>query len=424
MKKTILQQVAEDVGKAVGNFERAREVARVPRRRPAFLDAQAEGAKWSGGNYEGAQRRGMRNSWVYTAIGMISREVSSAGLQIVRQTRTESDPIQIADHPFETILSRPNPWMGRAWLWQYTVSWLELDGNAYWFHGGNEIWPLPSSSVQVFPGNAERFVDYYEYTANGNVFKIPSEWVIHFQLPNPFDVFRGLSPLAAALLAADSDTAMAYWNGAFFGKDNVMPSAVINLRSGDLNAPIDPADAKTLKDQLHSDYQAARRKTAITTAPGGIDAVLLSWNPKDMDFIQGRQFTKDEIFAIYGIPGGLLDKNSTEANAVTADRIFKEKTIWPLLCLMAEQLTAQLIMPVWGNDQRAEFEDIRPANRLLELQEVTAAGPYLMVDEVRQRYWQAEELPDGAGKQTANSGSFAGAQEAAPPGFFPTKSYP
>jgi len=428
MAKNRLKQIAGNVGQALGTFERQRELARNgrPARRPAFLDATADEKRWTGGNLlaEGAQKRALRNSWVYTAIGMIAREVSAAEFEVTRQAGYDAQPVQIANHPLEQILARPNPWMGQAYLWQYTATWLELSGNAYWVITGAEVWPLPSFAVEVFPGDRERFVDYYQYTANGQQFNIPSEYVVHFQLPNPWDIFRGLSPLAAALLAADSDSAMAYWNGAFFGKDNVMPSSIINLKSGDPNAPIDPADAETLKSQLHSDYQAARRKTAITTAPGGVEAVLLGWNPKDMDFIQGRQFTKEEIFAVYGIPGGLLDRNATEANATTADRIFKEKTVWPLLCLLSEQLTAQLVIPYYGCDLRAGFADIRPANRILELQEVAAAGPYLTKDEVREQYWQKPALPDGAGAQPALTASAPGTPtEGVPPDFF-RQSYP
>ena len=406
------------LGKAVGAFERQRELARARRRRPVFLDAQAAEKRWSGGmlDNEGAQRRALRNSWVYTAVQLIAREVSAAQFHVLQQTNVDDEPLAVPNHPFEQLLARPNPFMGYGYLWQYTALWLLLSGNSYWYMDRREIWPLPAYRVEVFPGDAERFVDTYEYNANGQLFQIPAEYVAHFQLPNPFDVYRGLPPLAAALLAADSDTAMAYWNGSFFGRDNVMPSSIINLKSGDPNAPIDVADAATLKSALRSDYQAARRKTAITTAPGGIEAVLLGWNPKDMDFIQGRQFTKEEIFAVYGIPGGLLDKNATEANATIADRIFKEKTIWPLLCLLAEQLTAQRIIPWYGADYRGTFVDIRPTNRALDLQEVSLAGPYLLVDEVRERYWQLPALAGGQGKQPygaareadANGGFFQG----------------
>jgi len=434
VKRNLLQQIAGDVGKALGTFERQRIVARDGRKRAAFLDAWAESEKWRGGNYlaEGAQRRALTNSWIYTAVGMIAREVSAAEFQVTRQNAVDTEPVQIPSHPLEQLLWRPNPYMGRAYVWQYLTYWLELNGNAYWFVALDwniqngawqktpvEIWPLPAQSVEVIPGDGERFVDCYEYTVGGQIFQIPAEYVVHFQLPNPFDIFRGLSPLVAAMLPTDADLAMARWNGSFFGRDNVMPSAIINLKSGDPNAPIDQADAETLKSALRSEYQAARRKTAITTAPGGVEAVLLGWNPKDMDFIQGRQFTKDEIFAIYGVPGGLLDKNATEANATIADQVFKEKTIWPLLILLAEQLTAQLTIPYYGRDMRAGFADIRPANRALELQEVIASGPYLTVDEVRERYWQRPALPDGAGETPPAAAQPGGAPvEGAPYDFF------
>jgi HK97 family phage portal protein len=390
-----IETIAGVLGKAVGSFERQRALARGKSRRPLFLDAEADEARYQNESHEGAQRRSLRNSWVYSAVTMIAREVAGTEFQITRQSGPDDEPIQIPNHPVEMMLRRPNPQMGRSYLWQYTVMWLELDGNAYWFMSGDEIWPIPSHRIDPVPGDRERFVDYYQYTANGTQFNIPAEYIVQFQFPNPFDIFRGLPPLAGAILAADSDTAMAMWNARFFSRDNVMPSAIINLKSGDPQAPIDSGDAEVLKQSLRNDYQAARRKTVITNAPGGVDVALLGWNPKDMDFISGRQFTKEEIYAIFGFPGGLLDKNATEANAVTADKIFKEKTIWPLLCLIAEQFTAQYVNVYYGEAYKAGFADIRTSNRQMEMQEVAAAGPYLLVNEIRERYWQLEPLPDG-----------------------------
>jgi HK97 family phage portal protein len=293
--------------------------------------------------------------------------------------------------------------MGRSYLWQYSLAWLYLDGNAYWFiqydEAGQplEIWPLPAQEVEIVPGDGARFVDFYRYSANGRAFEIASEYIIHFQFPNPFDVFRGLSPLVAAMLPVDSDLAMAFWNGAFFGRDNVMPSSIINLKPAEGMRQADlEADMQAIKADLRENYGAARRKSLLTSYDA-VQAVLLGWSAKDMDFIAGRQFTKEEIYQILGVPSGLLDKNATEANAALADKIFKEKTIWPVMCMLAEQLTAQLVVPAWGADCEAAFEDIRPANRQLELQEVAAAGGYLTRDEIRLKYWQLPALPDSEG---------------------------
>ncbi len=412
----LLERVASGLGQAYGAYRRGVQQV-LGRGRAAFLSAWAESARWTGGDYQAqaAQRRALMNSWVFTAIGLIVREVSAARFEVVQQSDVDDDPVKLPNHPLEQLVRRPNPFMGRAFLWQYTGYWLELAGNAYWYLGCEEapgslrgvrpveIWPLPARDVEPVPGDAERFVDYYEYTVNGRIYRISAEWIVHFKLPNPFDVFRGLSPLTAAMLPADADMAMARWNGTFFGRDNVMPSAIINLSSGDPTVPINPVDAERLKADLRGEYQAAARKTAITTA-NAVSAVLLGWNPKDMDFIAGRQFTKEEIYAIYGVPSGLLDKNATEANATIADRVLKEKTVWPLLCLIAEQATAQVAMPFYGADLEARFQDIRPVNRAMELQEVAQAGQYLWIDEVRKKYWQLDPLPNGEGQRLPAAG--------------------
>ena len=404
---SILENISASIGRARAAYEKAliSELGHI--KRPAFLAAWAESEKWKGGDLgtrDAAQQRAMQNSWLFTAIGMIAREVSATDLKILQHQELNSEPLDIPDHVFLRIARRPNPVMGRAYLWQYTTNWLCLDGNAYWYlapdEDGNlaEIWPLPSNGVEVWPGDDQRFVDFYRLTVMGQQFDLPAERICHFMFPNPYDVFRGLSPLTAGMLPIDADTAMARWNGAFFGQNNVMPSAIINLSSGNAEIPVDKSDTQDITDRLQTDYQAAQRKTLVTNAPSGMQVNLLGWSAKDMDFLSGRQFTKDEIFSIFGIPGGLLDKNATEANAQTADRIFKEKTIWPILALIAEQITAQVVIPVYGSDYESAFEDIRPTNKSVNLQEATASQGVLTINEVRQKYWKMPPLPDEVGK--------------------------
>jgi HK97 family phage portal protein len=417
----MIARISGGLGRAVGTFQRALQQARSPAVRPGFLTTWAESERWSGGDYgmaEAAQQRALQNSWLYSAVEMVAKEVSAARIQVYRYEVDQEEPVVIPNHPYVKVLRRPNPVMGRSYLWRYTASWLCLAGNSYWFktYGDDgrlkEIWPLPAASVEPWPGNKDRFVDYYEFTINGQRFEIPAEYIVHFQFPNPHDVYRGLSPLVAGMLPVDADTAMARWNGAFFGRNNTMPSAVINLSSGDSSTPVASEDVDRIADQLREEYAAAERKTLVTNAPHQVQVALLGWSAKDMDFLAGRQFTKDEIYAIYNIPGGLMDKNATEANAIVADKIFKEKTIWPLLTLMAEQITAQLIIPDLHNgDYEAIFDDIRPADKQMQIQELGAARGALTVNEVRQRYYSMPALPGSEGEQLYGSADPA----AAPP---------
>lgn len=409
-----IDRVAESLGRALGTFQRARQQARQPPRPRFFEDMSREyqyggwtgGWSWSSGQASdlARSRRAIQNSWVFSCIEMIAREVGSSTFQVVEHHGPDIEDTQVTNHPLEELLAKPNPYMGRAFLWQYSTWWLKLDGNYYWFvlvdddNEPIELWPLPSFAVRPhFSETGPEVIDYYEYQVGGTTYRIPSVYIVHVKRPNPYNPFIGLSELVAAMLPADSDTAMSTWNAAFFGKQNTMPSAIINLSSGDPNMPINPADRTRLEADLIDDYAAHERRTFVTTA-NSVSAELLGWNPKEMDFLQGREFTKSEIFTIYGVHLGVVDPNATEANAKVGLERFKE-TVWALLTLIAEQLTVELVEPFYSwwigaPDLEAAFEDIRPLDKELLMREREAARGVLTVGEIRADYFQKDPLGD------------------------------
>ncbi len=105
-----------------------------------------------------------------------------------------------------------------------------------------------------------------------------------------------------------------------------------------------------------------------------------------MEFVSGRQFSRDEIFQVYGIPSGMMNANSTEANARTARETFLEDTIWPALVRFAAKLTAELA-PFWGSDLVIKPVDVRPRDELALRREIFSAGQFLTVNEMRQKYY-------------------------------------
>ena len=392
--------MAGTMGRAIGTFQR--ELIAINQKvRHEFLGAWAEASKWMGGNWSrpDAQYRAVENSWFFISAEMIAQIISGAEFQVVEYEGEESEPKQIPNHPLELLLRHPNDVMGRAFLWLYSVLWYLLDGNFYWFIAVNErgrpveIWPLPSNQVSVVPGDGENFVKEYCYSINGVDYIIPAEYVVHAKRPNPFDIYRGMSVLVQAMLAVDSDMAMAIYNGKFFGEDNVMPSAVINLSSGDPSQPVSQSDTDRLRNDLRSSYGAMQRKTLITAAQK-VEAVLLGYPNKDMEFLQGRQATKEEIVWTVGIFPGSVDKNATEANAIVAERLTKERIWNGPATMIVEQLTLQLLHPFYGKQYMAQFKDFRVANRVLELDELAAADD-LTMDERRRMFWKEKPLPDG-----------------------------
>lgn len=417
----LLQQIAYQYGSILHAFQQGEE-GNDPLARPKVYKpyTQAMGrsaryqAEYSLAGQEQSQKRALQNSWAYTAITMKAKELSgSVELKIMDWSREDADPIQIKKHDFTKMLRKPNPHMGTSFLWQVTSMWLDLSGNAYWFmvyeedsNNIQEIWPIPSHQIDPVPGEGDKLIDYYKYVVNGREFHIDPDYICHFKLPNPFDIFRGMPPLIAAMMAIDMDLAMSMWNSRLFTRDNVMPSAIINIKPPDPAQPIDEADIDQLKEDLRDEYSAWQRKTAIVTA-GEIQVEKLEWSPMEIDFKGGRDLSKQEIFQIYGIPPGMMDSGATLGNVRLADQIFKEKTLWPLMVLLAEQMTAQIIIPNYHPDYTAEFKDIRPVNRQLELQEYSSASSIMTIDELRKTYFALDPLPDGKGGRLISDGKAA-----------------
>ena len=413
--QSFLERAAYELGKTLRAFRTGASGDDPRGLRPSFLGATAEAGKWKGGQFSGAreeaQRRAIQNSWVYTAINEKAIEISKGRLRVgwVDTVTEEAEIIQ--GHHFERVLRNPNPIMGRALLWQFTHWWMDLDGNSYWFIAPDEdglpgeLWPLPSNAVRVWPGDQDRIVDYFEYQANGAMYKIPAEYICHFKYPHPLDLFRGMAPLVAGMLPVDSDLAMARWNGAFFGQNNVMPSAIVNLSSGNPAAPIDPADVDAVRNELQTEYNAAARKTVVTNAYQ-MAVNLLGWNARDMDFLGGREATKEEIFQILGYPPGYADKSSTESNATVMYAKFMDR-IYGTLKLYSEQLSTQIIDRFYHPDQQSFFDDVRPINKEQLLREADASRGDMTINERRKRFWGLKPVTwgDAPPAQTGQPGA-------------------
>lgn len=413
----ILQKLAYQYGSILQAFETGRsgekpkpEITRSKQYSP-YMSAMAESARYSA-NYdqsiqEQSQRRAIQNSWAYTAIFMKAKEISGAAdVEILDWSSPDEqdEPRKITRHPFMKVLRRPNSYMGKTFLWQYTSAWFDLSGEAFWFLIYNdqgeltELWPMPSNEMDLKPGDGEQLIEYYIYKTNGKEFHIDPNYICHLKTVNPFNIFRGLSPLIAAMMAIDMDLAMSMWNARLFTQDNVMPSAIINIKPPDPSQPIDPADIEQLKNDLRDEYSAWQRKTAIVTS-GDISVEKLEWSPIEIDFRGGRDLSKQEIFQIYGIPPGMMDSGATLGNVRLADQIFKEKTLWPTLVMFAEQITIQIMQPNYGEETELMFKDVRPVNRQLELQEFSSATQVMEIDELRKTYFKLDPLTDNRGKR-------------------------
>lgn len=324
-----------------------------------------------------------RSPWVYVAI---SRIAEAAALVPLRVLRVQGDKrLQVIHHPLERLLDHPNPFQSRFELFEQTIGYLELTGNAYWYLVGDgrglpaEIWVLRPDRVSIVP-DAQQLVRGYLYELDGQRIALDRVEVIHFRRWHPGSDYYGLSALEAGKAAIEADRAMARWNQATFGEGHGVPAGIVQIRE-----TISDSDYERLRREWRESYGSGQRRTAFLRG-SGIEWQHIGLSHTDLDFLQGRQAHRDEILSIFGIPVGLVSENATEANASVAERQFIERTLYPKLVRIAQKITCDLL-PFYPGEHVAEFDDIRPTDIHARLAEIETARNILTLNEIRARYY-------------------------------------
>ncbi len=322
--------------------------------------------------------------WVYVAVGFIAREGAQVDFEVFR--RAADRETQLKTHPFLDLLNAPNTYQSRYELLESLFGFRELVGNAYWFINRDgptpiEIISLRPDRVRIAPGkNSQDMVAGYVYTVSGQEVPLEAEEVLHFKRWHPMSDYYGLSPLQAAAVEAQTDLAMAQWNRQFFARDLAIPAGVVNIKS-----LIDNATFESLKREWQAQYGGLGRKTAFLRG-AEIEFQPTGLNHQEMDFGQSRQFAKETIYQVFGVPPGLLDKNATEANALAAERTFADRTLWPIAVAISATLTR--LARYFDPDLVVRPKDFRIKDTAMTRAEIQTAAPFMTINEVRQRFYQ------------------------------------
>lgn len=353
-------------------------------RLPLFLSVEAEQADTMpfDGGFSAEQRRrlAMASPWVFSDIDLIASEVSAAHLNIMRRVGDEKE--EVKDHPFVRLMERPNEFMARSYVMNYMTTWMWLDGEAYWFLAPNaigteivEIWPLESRKVAPVP-DKENFISHFQYTVSGRKYKIPIEHVCWFKRPNPFDQRAGLSRLGAASLGLETDHYARVFTRNFLAKRKGVPPVILSLAQGTADEDLD-----RLLDELRSGFDEESGKRILATRGGDISAATIGFNFNDMQLLSSREFGRDELDRVMGVPPAIWDKAATISNAEQAERRLLRQTIQPFLDYVAEEVEVQVIQRWYGEGEEVEADNVVPEDRKLVLDE-------------RKLYWFAKTLDE------------------------------
>ena len=366
---------------------------------PAHLLAHADSARFSipdGSIYANQASLFQRLSWVHTAVSHPANYAAGADFAVKR--RLGEDAEDINNHPFEQLLRRPNPLHSRYQMLEAVYAWQALTGNAYiWLNRRNsktppsEMWVLPAHRVEPVP-DGKMYVSGYLFDPGGGKSSIPLDtWeIVHVKRFNPSNMFVGLSPIEAIAMTAEADLGQQTHNLKFFGKDGGKVPGLVAFS--------DPVPDPIWDDIKREFRRSAAQESIVmlrSAGKGGVEWKQMEMSRRDMEFLAGRQFNKEEIWADLA-PGlaSMLDPSANVASGRVGKATLMELAVWPFHQKVASEIT-NTVLPAYGENLYGEFEDVRLSDRDMELKEQEAAWQVMTVDEVRARYWQLESLPDG-----------------------------
>ncbi|TET83197.1 MAG: phage portal protein, partial [Anaerolineales bacterium] len=266
---------------------------------PNWLLATAAGEKFripDGSLWESQARLYQQLSWVQIAVSVVAQSCATTAFGVKKLVKEERE--DSINHPFELLLNKPNPLMSRFEFLEATIGYRSITGNAYWWLNRTsedqepmELWILPPHKIKPVPDERLYLKGYLYEPGIGDPQALEPWEVVHFKKYHPLSPFVGLSPIESIAIVATGDLKMQAWNTKLFGENNARLPGILAFAD-----PIPDAEWEKIKQDTRD--KAAKRELMMLrhAGKGGVEWMQAAMSQKDMEFMAGRKFTKEEIF--------------------------------------------------------------------------------------------------------------------------------
>lgn len=303
---------------------------------------------WTDWSADRAIKHGLKASvWVYRCIQRRAKAMASVSWYV--EERQGDKWVRKPNHPLEVLLAEPNPFMSGQQLMEYLVNHLDLGGNGLWHMVTArkmpvELWPIKPDPTIIKPvPDRQKFISHYEYTIEpGNKIRLEPKEIIHFRFVDPGNLYWGLAPLQVAAITVDTDVEAVRWNKIAL-QNRAVTDGVFTFEH-----PLTEEQWEEARKQVREQHQGADNARTPWVLGAGAKWYQMSLTPVEMDFLNSRKFSREEICAVFDVPPILVGATeaSTYNNYQTSRLAFWEDTIIPLLDSIRECLDMALI-PYW-----------------------------------------------------------------------------
>lgn len=320
----------------------------------------------------GAQLRSayQQSVWVYSCVSAIAEQVAQIPF---RFSRAENVPVKerrgkwrrkaMGEQIVETgtvveLFNRPHPQLTRFQFWELVVSWLQLRGELFAVPLQNDLpeRKKPNRMVVLSPDAFREIVRAnemlgWQFTGNSleplSTQALLPEEVIFDRLANPQDFWRGMSPLTVAALAAQTD----------YASSQFMKGLMLNNADTGVIVNTDQQLDETQREALLAALRDRKRKAGTADRPlllwGGAKVEKPTLSSADMQFLEQRKFSRQEICAVFKVPQEIIGFTEDANRSVSESARFNfiENRIAPLcerLEAAFDPFIKQMDAGLWG----------------------------------------------------------------------------
>jgi len=217
---------------------------------------------------------------------------------------------EITEHPILDLLKHVNPNDNAFDLKEKTSLFLDMAGNSLWYLKLNtfgqpeEIWPLQPNLITLVR-DPTKGVTGYLYGRQGDrtqQIKLSLDEVIHFKYPSTLDPWWGMGPVQAGVMAVSRQDGMDVYENSTL-KNMGRPDIAVIYKGGQLQED----DRRELEISWNNAYSGPDKAGKVKVMDEQYEVKEFGWSPREMAFLQGRNWTLKEIAAMFPVPIALLD---------------------------------------------------------------------------------------------------------------------
>lgn len=260
--------------------------------------------------------------WVFTAVTSIAWGVAKLPFHLLNDSDKQIDHeyLKLINY---SLLEGIASFLKLTWtvyIWKNTIGW-KVRGLAI----------LQTSCVTPEWDKTKTVVMRYKYELNWKtVYFKPDEMIVIMNF-NPLEAYpyqtRGFSDIRASAISIDTDKAQSIWNWKEF-ENGAQPWMVLSTEW-----TLKPETIQRITDWWNNKFKWVNNAKKLAILEGGLKMEHATLNPKDMEYIEGKRMTRDEILAIFKVPKAVLwlgDGSWGNMNIRSYQEIFSRNAIEPV----------------------------------------------------------------------------------------------